>query len=272
MRYSKMTLSYIRHNFLRSMGIMFVPTVLLGILLNPLNVVEIIVSIGKKEETYHSFIDIYRKINGYTGAWRFSFIIISIVISIIFLSLLSGSIRQKMRYGLDNRGKWKMIGSHLNDNFIPVLKYLLMLFVSLEVLAILLSTFLYTTIKLFHNALPMCLILSLLFLLIELLFLSMSLLTIPNMTMKGFGLFKAFGHSVYSLSARIFKVFGSILWVMFLASLPMVLLIVFPFKGANYLLAMFSFLFYWLIASYIGVLVYVVYFDVEELEREDLKL
>ena len=58
MRYSKMTLSYIRHNFLKSMGIMLVPTVLLGILLNPLNVVEIIVSIGKKEETYHSFIDI----------------------------------------------------------------------------------------------------------------------------------------------------------------------------------------------------------------------
>ena len=125
MRYSKMTLSYIRHNFLKSMGIMLVPTVLLGILLNPLNVVEIIVSIGKKEETYHSFIDIYRKINGYTGALRFSFIVISIVISIIFLSLLSGSIRQKMRYGLDNRGRWNMIGSYLNDNFIPVLKYLL---------------------------------------------------------------------------------------------------------------------------------------------------
>ncbi len=30
----------------------------------------------------------------------------------------------------------------------------------------------------------------------------MSLLTVPNMTMKGFGLFKAFGHSVYSLSAK----------------------------------------------------------------------
>ena len=100
----------------------------------------------------------------------------------------------------------------------------------------------------------------------------MSLLTVPNMTMKGFGLFKAFGHSVYSLSAKIFKVFGSILWIMFLACLPMVFLIIFPFKGANYLLALFSFLFYWLIASYIGVLVYVVYFDVEELEREDLKL
>ena len=34
----------------------------------------------------------------------------------------------------------------------------------------------------------------------------------------------------------------------------------------------YSFLFYWMIASYISVLVYVVYFDVEELEREDLKL
>ena len=272
MRYSKMTLSYLKHNFLKSMGIMLVPTVLLGILLNPLNIVEIIVSIGKKEETYHSFIDIFRKINGYTGAWRFSFTVVSIIISIVFLSLLSGFIRQKMRYGLDNRGKWNMIGSHLNDNFIPVLKYLILLLVSLEILEILLSTFLYTTIRIFKNALPMCLILSFIFLLLELLFLSMSLLTIPNMTMKGFGLFKAFGHSVYSLSAKIFKVFGSILWIMFLMSLPMVFLIIFPFKGASYLLALFSFLFYWMLASYIGVLVYVVYFDVEELEREDLKL
>ncbi|MDE5756408.1 MAG: hypothetical protein K2I23_04890 [Clostridia bacterium] len=272
MKYSKMTLSYVRHNFLKSMGIMFIPAVLLGVLLNPLNIVEIIVSVGKKEETYHSFIDIFRKINGYTGAWRFSFTIISIVLSIGFLSLLSGFIRQKMRYGLDNRGKWNMIGSHLNDNFIPMLKYLIMLLVSLEILEILLSTFLYTTIRIFKNALPMCLILAFVFLLLELLFLSMSLLTIPNMTMKGFGLFKAFGHSVYSLSAKIFKVFGSILWIMLLMSLPMVFLILFPFKGASYLLLLFSFLFYWVLASYIGVLVYVVYFDVEELEREDLKL
>ena len=165
-----------------------------------------------------------------------------------------------------------MIGSHLNDNFLPVLKYLLLLFVSLEILAILLSTFLYTTIRIFKNALPVCLILAFVFLLLEVLFLSMSLLTVPNMTMKGFGLFKAFGHSVYSLNAKIFKVFGSILWIALIMSIPMILLILFPFKGANYLLALFSFLFYWMLASYIGALVYVVYFDVEELEREDLKL
>ncbi len=272
MSYSKMSFDFIRRNFLRSMGVMLIPTVLLGILLQPMNIVEIIVSIGKKEETYHSFIDIYRKINGYTGAWRFSFIVITIVLSIIFLSLLSGFIRQKMRYGLDSRGKWSMIGSHLNDNFVPVLKYLLLLFLSLEVLAVLLSTFLYTTIKIFDNALPMCLILSFLFLLIELLFLAMSLLTVPNMTMKGFGLFKAFGHSVYSLNSKIIRVFFSIIWVAVLMCLPIVILIIFPFKGASILLALFSFLFYWTLASYIGVLVYVVYFDVEELEREDLKL
>ena len=272
MRYSNMTLSYIRHNFLKSMGIMFLPALLLGILLNPLSIVEIIVSIGKKQGTYNSFLDIYKKINGYTGAWRFVIIIIAIVISILCLSLLSGLIRQKMRYGLDNRGKWSMLGSHLNDNFLPVLKFRLLLFVSLEVLAILLSTFLYTTIKLFNNALPMCLILAFIFILVELLFLSASLLTVPNMTMKGYGLFKAFGNSVYSLSAKVFKVFGSILWIMILMSVPMIILILFPFKGSNYLLELFSFLFYWMIASYISVLVYVVYFDVEELEREDLKL
>ena len=272
MRFSRMTLSYVKHNFLKSMGLMLIPTVLLGILINPLNIVEIIVSVGKKEETYNSFLDIYRKINGYTGPWRFSFLVISVIVSIIFLSLLSGYVRQKMRYGLDSRGRWSMIGSHLNDNFIPVLKYLLMLFVSLEILAILLSTFLYTTIKIFKNALPVCLILAFVFLMLEVLFMSMSLLTVPNMTMKGFGLFKAFGHSVYSLSAKTFKVFGSILWIMLIMSVPMVFLILFPFNGAKYLIALVSFLFYWMVASYIGVLVYVVYFDVEELEREDLKL
>ena len=272
MRYSNMTLGYVRQNFLKSMGIMFIPAVLLGILLNPLSIVEIIVSIGKKQGTYNTFLDIFAKINGYTSARRFILIIISIVFSTVILSLLSGLIRQKMRYGLDSKGKWSMIGSHLNDNFLPVLKYLLMVFVSLEVLAILLSTFLYTTIKVFKNALPMCLILAFVFILIELLFLSMSLLTVPNMTMKGYGLFKAFGHSVYSLSAKIFKVFGSIIWLVLLMSLPLIFLILFPFKGAHYLLLLFSFLFYWVLASYISVLVYVVYFDVEELEREDLKL
>ena len=272
MKYSNMTLSYIKHNFLKSMGILFVPTLLLGIFLNPLNIVEIIVSIGKKQGTYNTFLDIYRKINGYTTINRFVVIILAIIISIICLSLLSGLIRQKMRYGLDNRGKWGMIGSHLNDNFLPVFKYFLMIFVSLEVLAILLSTFLYTTIRIFKNALPMCFILAFLFFLVELLFVSASLLTVPNMTMKGYGLFKAFGHSIYSLSAKTFKVFGSILWLLLLMSIPMIILILFPFRGANYLLWLFSYLFYWMMASYISVLVYVVYFDVEELEREDLKL
>ena len=272
MKYSNMTLSYVRQNFLKSMGITFIPAVLLGILLNPLNIVEIIVGIGKKQGDYNSFLDIFSKINGYTTARRFVLIILAIIFSTVMLSLLSGSIRQKMRYGLDNKGKWSMIGSHLNDNFVPVLKFLLLMFVSLEVLAILLSTFLYTTIKIFKNALPMCLILAFLFILIELLFLSMSLLTVPNMTMKGYGLFKALGHSVYSLSAKIFKVFGSILWLMLLMSVPMIFLILFPFSGGKYLLLLFSFLFYWILASYIAVLVYVVYFDVEELEREDLKL
>lgn len=272
MRYSTMTLSYIRHNFLKSTGVLFIPTLLLGIFLNPLNIVEIIVSIGKKQGTYNSFLDIYRKINGYTTVRRFAVIIIAIIISIVCLSLLSGMIRQKMRYGLDNKGKWSIIGSHLNDNFLPVLKYFILLFASLEMLAILLSTFLYTAIKIFKNALPMCFVLAIAFFLIEILILSASLLTVPNMTMKGYGLFKAFGHSIYSLSAKTFKVFGSILWVLLLMSVPMMVLILFPFKGANYLLSLFSYLFYWILASYISVLVYVVYFDVEELEREDLKL
>lgn len=270
--YSKMTFGYIRHNFLRSMGIMFIPMLLLGLLLHPMSILEIIVSIGRKQETYGSFIEIFKKINGYTGAGRFVGIILIMIISIGFLSIMSGFTRQKMRYGLDNRGRWTIIGSHLNDNFIPVLKYLLLLFFSLEVVAVLLSTFLYTTIKLFKNALPMCLILAMLSLLFELLFLSMSLLTIPNMTMKGFGLFKAFGHSVYSLSAKIFKVFFSIVWVMILMALPMIFFVIFPFKGSSILLSVFAILFYWVLASYIGVLVYAVYFDVEELEREDLKL
>lgn len=271
MSYSKSTFGYIKNNFLKSMGVMFIPMVLLGMLLHPMSILEVIVSIGKKQETYGSFIEIYTKINGFGGIWRFIGIVVAMIIVMIFLSLLSGFTRQKMRYGLDSRGKWSMIGSHLNDNFIPVLKYLLLIFVSLELVAILLSTFLYTTIKLFSNALPMCLIVTFLFLLLELMFLSMSLLTIPNMTMKGFSLFKAFGHSVYSLSAKMFKVFFSIIWVSILASIPMILLIVFPFRGARLLLALFAFLFYWLLASYVGVLVYVVYFDVEEMEREDLK-
>lgn len=272
MKYSNMTLSYMRHNFLRTMGATFIPTLLLGIFLNPFNVIEIIVSIGKKEDTYNSFLDIYGKINGYTGILRFSVIIIAILIAIICLSILSGLVRQKMRYGLDNKGKWSMIGSHLNDNFLPVLKYIILLFVSLEALAMLLSTFLYTTIHVIGNALPMCLILAFVFFLIEIFFVSASLLTVPNMTMKGYGLFKAFGHSIYSLSAKMFKVFGSILWVVLVMSVPMIALILFPFKGGNYLLLLCSFLFYWILASYIGVLVYAVYFDVEELEREDLKL
>ena len=51
----------------------------------------------------------------------------------------------------------------------------------------------------------------------------------------------------------------------------MILLIVFPFKYMKILLGLFSVIFYWVIINYIIILMYVVYFDVEEIEREDQK-
>ena len=51
MSYSKMTLDYMRHNFLKSMAVLFIPAVLMGLLIDPLSMLDIIVSIGRKENT-----------------------------------------------------------------------------------------------------------------------------------------------------------------------------------------------------------------------------
>ena len=48
MSYSKSTLDYMRRNFLKSMAALFVPALLMGILLDPLSMLDIIVSIGRK--------------------------------------------------------------------------------------------------------------------------------------------------------------------------------------------------------------------------------
>ena len=67
------------------------------------------------------------------------------MITIVFVSVTSGFNRQRMRYGKD--AKLTNIGEFLNDHFIPVAKYALFIFISMEMVAILLSTFLYTAIK-----------------------------------------------------------------------------------------------------------------------------
>ena len=270
MSYSKLTLDYMRRNFLNCMAVLFIPAVLLGLLIEPLSMLHIIVSIGKKENTYNSFIDIFTKLNNFTGVGRLVLVIFALAVMIIFVSVASGYNRHRMRYGTD--GRLKNIGDYLNDHFLPIAKYALFVFVSMEILAILLSTFLYTSIKVFKNALPACVIFSALFLLIELYLISISILAIPNMTMKGYGLFKSLAQSVNSLSAKSFKLFFAILWMLVLLMLPTALIIIFPFSGARYVLTILSCLFYWVTISYMSVMTYIVYFDVEELEREDLKV
>ena len=270
MSYSKMTLDYMRHNFLKSMAALFIPAVLMGLVIDPLSILDIIVSIGRKENTYNNFIDIFSKLNDFTGVGRLVLILFLLLVTVIFVSVTSGYNRQRMRYG--NDGKLKNIGEYLNDHFLPVAKYALFIFVSLEIVAILLSTFLYTAIKVLKNALPACIILSALFLLLELYLITLSLLAIPNMTMKGYGLFKSLAQSVNSLSAKSIKLFFAMLWVIILLMLPTALIIIFPFQNMKYVLKIFSCIFYWVLISYLSVMTYIVYFDVEELEREDLKV
>ncbi|MDE7337541.1 MAG: hypothetical protein K2N32_05435 [Clostridia bacterium] len=270
MSYSRSALGYMRHNFLKSMAPLFIPALLMGILLDPLSMLDIVVSIGRKENTYNSFIDIFKKLNDFTGIGRLFLILFALLITIVFVSVTSGYNRQRMRYGKD--AKLTNIGEFLNDHFLPVAKYALFIFVSMEIVAILLSTFLYTAIKTLKNALPACIILSALFLLIELYLIALSLLSIPNMTMKGYGLFKSLAQSATSLSAKSFKLFFAILWLMALLMLPTVFIIIFPFENMKYVLKALSCLFYWVMISYMSVITYIVYFDVEELEREDLKL
>ena len=270
MSYSKMTLDYMRHNFLKSMAALFIPAVLMGLLIDPLSLLDIVVSIGRKENTYNSFIDIFTKLNDFTGIGRLVLILFVLLVTIIFVSITSGYNRQRMRYG--KVGKLNNIGEFLNDQFVPVFKYALFIFVSLEVMAILLSTFLYTAIKVLKNALPACIILAALFLLIELFLIALSLLSIPNMTMKGYGLFKSLAQSVNSLSAKSIKLFFAMLWLIILLMLPTMFIIIFPFENMKYVLKIFSCLFYWVMISYLSVMTYIVYFDVEELEREDLKV
>ncbi len=271
MTYSLATLKFYKRNFFRCMGFTLIPALLLGIFAQPFSMMYVIVSIGRKEQTYTSFIEIFRKINYVDKPLHFIFILFIMVLSVLFVSILVGSTRQKMRYGSYMTGKTRNFLGHINDNFTAVFKYVILLFVALEIISILLSTFLYTSVKLFKNALPACIVSTVLFTLCALWFLAMTSLAIPNMTMKGYGISKSIGMSIYELSARSFKVFFAMIWIFIILAAPMVLLIIFPFKHMNILLGVFSVLFYWVLINYIVILMYVVYFDVEEIEREDQK-
>lgn len=253
------------------MGFTLIPAILLGCFAPPFSMVDVIVSIGRKEQTYTSFIDIFAKINYVDNPWRFIVILVSFLISVLFVCLLVGSTRQKMRYGTYTVGRGKNFIGHINDNFLAVLKYSFLIFVALEVVTILLSTFLYTSIKIFSDALAACIVSTVLFAVCALWFLSMTSLAIPYMTMKGYGIGKALGASVYELSARSFRVFFAILWIFLIFSAPMILIMIFPFKFSRALMTFFSVIFYWVFINYVIILMYVVYFDVEEIEREDQK-
>ena len=270
MSYSKMTLDYMRKNFLKCMAMLFIPSLILGLLLEPLSILEIIVSVGRKDNTYNSFIEIFAKLNGFTGIGRLVLILFALLITIVTVSVTSGYNRQKMRYGTESKSL--NIGEYFNDHFLPIVKYAVIIFISLELVAILLSTFLYTAIKLFSNTFAACLVLAIIFILLELYFISLTILCVPNMTMKGYGIAKSLGQSIYMIFSKSAKIFFGILWMMVLLMIPTIFIIAFPFEHMRIVLKIFSCLFYWVMISYLSVMNYVVYFDVEELEREDLKV
>ena len=105
MTYSLATLKFYYKNFFRCMGFTLIPALLLGIFAQPFSMMYVIVSIGKKEQTYTSFIEIFKKINYVDNPWHYVLILFIMILSVLFVSLLVGSTQQKMRYGSYTAGR-----------------------------------------------------------------------------------------------------------------------------------------------------------------------
>ncbi|MEG1535823.1 MAG: hypothetical protein RR416_02500 [Clostridia bacterium] len=269
MEYIKSSLIFIKNNFLKMFCYAIAPAMLIALLINPVSTFNFIISLPK--EDYSRFGEIFVAMNNF-GGWKFLIMAAIVVLSSILISGELGLIHRKMYYGVDSDFSFKKFWAKVNNYVIPIFLTMVGLFVVVELVMLLLSMFVFFWLR---AKMVVTVILSVItaFVLFGILILGMTLvsLTLPNMTIRGYFPFKAVRNSAKTVAKNMWKVFIAFILPLLVMIAPACLINLISFPGDIILHYVTSCVFFIAMIMYYLVLCYVVFFDLEEMEREDIK-
>lgn len=264
-KYLKMTLSYTNSKTWYLLLVSLIPSILVAFMISPTASLSFLCNFNLHYS--ESFGEILLAVLGISTKYYWLGII-GIVAVPFFLSILFGAVERHMRVGEFNLGISK-VRARLNFNFITAVKatfFSYFVFVLCRVLeSVLFYMFCHT--MMYEWAMTLSIIVYLIFFIIELYFLALFILWIPTMLQTGLNSAKSLGLSVRQGT-------GKRLQIMITLLLPMLPMFIFVIVNAVFNLKMeivLDSILLMVMTMYYVVLMYTLFFDINGIEREDLK-
>lgn len=263
MKYIKLTLQYMYQNIWYVLLFAIVPSLLLGFLTNPASNMEFI----RDFANLHTFSEIFNAMSE-LNLKNFLIALPVFPVLLVIFSAASGIISKHMRRGIFNFNKFFR---SVNNNIMYTLVVGFSLLAAFELAALLNASLATLWIKAFGNGragLTLSIVTISVSWVVLLLIATVSLLWLPTMSVTGLNPAKALAESFRNLKGKIWKVLFSIalpLVFYFAICAPLSYFVV-PGRQIIYTLV------YMFILPYALILMFTVYCDVNDIDREDLRV
>ncbi len=264
MRFARLALQYLRKNFWYLALATLVPSVVMGLLTEPCTMIRLFAHFDQSKLV--TFADVFFAISELN--WISLLIgIAAVLIFSVFFSIVCGLESKHMRWGiLSGKG----LSKRINNNFLPVIKIMLVFLFIMELYAVICTLFTFLWVKVIRKtvvALTLTIIFNVAFFLVMLFAMILLSLTLPIMSVRGLNLRKAIAESVSLMKGKFFRMLFAVVVPMLIPYVVMAVLAAFDFwwrKIINIFLFVYVF-------SYYITLMYTSFMDIEDIDREDLK-
>ncbi len=272
---------YIKNNWLSVLLHIIVPAILYTAFILPTSSFEYIVKNISTMEVKNAM-DIFITINDGSkfSSWQYILSYVSlIVITLVVFGSYIGNIQNKMRYGKTVYSGFKGVFKRANETLFASIRAGIFLMAAMELYALIMSVVIFVVIK--ATAIEWLRIFWVSLIgaaLIVAMFYGCAWVScaLPNMTMRNEGLFKSVGRSMKMVGDKQVKIFGAFIVPLVISYVPLLVCsacdIFFDHLVLTIVKYIVIFVFYVFSFAYYIVLMYVVFFDINEIEREDLNL
>lgn len=275
----KRTFAYIKHNWLSVYVHALIVSIIFTIFVNPTSSFDYIVT-EISNFKFENMLEIFVKINDGSkwGNWQYVITFFSIaVVSLIVFSSFIGQIQNKMRYGQPLYHGIKGIFKRTNEFLFATLRALITVAIAMEFFAVLMSLVLYFAVSVIHSTVAK---------IVVVLFFAVLLVTgymyglawlscvLPNMTMRNAGLFSSMKSSANMVKDKVNGVFLDFGLPLLLFYIPILTISGFDIVYNHVVLTIIryvvNFAFYMFSFTYYIIYMYCLFFDLNEIEREDI--
>lgn len=263
MKYIKLSLQYMYHNIWYLMIFALVPAILLGLLTNPASIANFLTSF-KSLESFRSIFGSISELN-----WKSVLVSIAVIpVILIFVSAMCGVVSKHMRRGVLSFDKFFR---RVNNNILHALVIGLALLIGLQLIALFFSSFATLWVKIFGNgrvALTLSLLTLFVLWLIFISTVSLCVIWMPTMSITGLNPAKALAESFRNVRGNFLKLFLAVSFPLipyFAITIPFSYFVI-PGRQIIYIIV------YLLYIPYYVTLMYVAYCEINDIDREDLRI